>query len=236
MSDLFHDDVSDQFLLSVLLTIWQAPQHTFLILTKRPDRMEKFIKNYYRLGIQSLYSNIPLSNLWLGVTAENQEQADKRIPILLQIPAAKRFVSVEPMLSTINISKYLRYDCDCGICNFCNGGKPLDMIDWVINGGESGPGARPVHPDWMRSLRDQCKAAGTPFLFKQFGEWYPINGTGRLHGEEDKAIKPYCWISLDGETSGSGCEPDSLMVRVGKHKAGRLLDGQLWDQYPESES
>jgi protein gp37 len=132
-------------------------------------------------GIQAL------PNVWIGVTAENQEQADKRIPLLLQIPAAKRFVSVEPMLGPVDltdvpvpqavdnrgfsINALTDYDDE----HFFN---KHPKLDWVICGGESGPEARPVHPDWIRSLRDQCVRAEVPFLFKQWGEWGPLEGSG----------------------------------------------------------
>ena len=138
MGDLFHDDVPDDFIHRVFATIGQCPQHTFIILTKRPKRMKAFIEDYYAYESPT--------NVWLGVTTENQEMADRRIPILLQIPAVVRFVSVEPMLGPVDLA------------------RGCEKIDWVICGGETGPNARPMHPDWVRSLRDQCQSAGVPFF------------------------------------------------------------------------
>ena len=145
MGDLFHDDVPNDFLIRVWSVMVNNPIHTFLLLTKRPENALKF----YNLYTESWRSN----NIWIGVTAENQREADKRIPILLQIPAAIRFVSVEPMLSEIDIKPY------------------INALDWVICGGETGRKARPLHPSWVRSLRDRCYVAQVPFFFKQWGEF-----------------------------------------------------------------
>ena len=184
MGDLFHEQVPDEYIAKVWEVMNNASQHTFLVLTKRPQRMKDFLA---RLGwythdrevnpaeaVLDEGGKYTLKNVWLGVTAENQQRADERIPILLQIPAAVRFVSIEPMLGPVVI--------------------PEEWPDWVICGGETGPGARPIHPDWVRSLRDQCQAAGTPFFFKSWGEW--------------------------------------AEHKVGKKKAGRLLDGRTWDEIP----
>lgn len=107
----------------------------------------------------------PLPNVWLGVSVENQEQADKRIPLLLQTPAAIRWVSAEPLLGPVDFG----YDLHDGVIHEQGETRHIRGLDWVVAGGESGPGARPMHHDWARSLRDQCKAAGVPFLFKQWG-------------------------------------------------------------------
>jgi len=161
MGDLFHEDVPFDFIHQVfnVMADCRGIGHTFLVLTKRPKRMLRFFKSEDRLYI-------PPKNVWLGVTAENQEQADKRIPILLQIPAKVRFVSVEPMLGPIDLltDKYHWLEFD-GI---------YPGLDWVICGGESGPVARPMNPDQARELRDQCKAAGVPFFMKQIDKRTPI--------------------------------------------------------------
>jgi len=160
MGDLFHESVPFSWIEKVMSVIEECPQHTFQVLTKRPHIMAEYFN-----GLGKSFELSCLHNLWLGVTAENQEQADIRIPILLQIPAAKRFVSVEPMLGSVKIWERLPNGamlCPGPIAN----GRGLD---WVICGGESGPGARPMHPDWARGLRDQCKEAGVPFMFKQVG-------------------------------------------------------------------
>lgn len=198
MGDLFHHDVPDSFIDSVFAIMALRPDHTFLILTKRATRMKQYCtgtswqrlsKSAFDMGHEYLLGNfnvnqaleaceqifrLPLPNVWLGVTAENQEQADKRIPILLQIPAAVRFVSVEPMLGPVDL-RNLKYDGDildamAGEYLSTDGSEayvPWNKLDWVICGGESGPRARPMHPDWVRSLRDQCVGAGVPFFFKQ---------------------------------------------------------------------
>ncbi|NPV49440.1 MAG: phage Gp37/Gp68 family protein [Armatimonadetes bacterium] len=174
MSDLFHEDVPDGFIDDVMSTVSACLQHTFLLLTKRPDRMA----NYFEAWMFRKQRQIP-PNLWLGVSVENQRRADERIPILLQIPAAMRFVSCEPLLGPIDLSDWLYcYVChntgehynpvfdDVEDCPVCGGGLP--ELDWVIAGAETGPGARPCDPEWVRSLRDQCKAAGVPFFFKRW--------------------------------------------------------------------
>lgn len=153
MGDLFHESVSFMDIRKVYDVIRKCPQHTFQILTKRPERMKDFYLEYY--GFQNE------SNIWLGVTAENQELANKRIPILLQIPAKVHFVSVEPMLSAVDLSLWF-YSIFLQL-------PYNDIIDWVICGGESGSNARPINPDWVRNLRDQCQELSVPFFFKQWG-------------------------------------------------------------------
>lgn len=211
MGDLFHDDVPEDMIGQVWLYATLAPQHTYLFLTKRPERMNDIFTR-----IANTYpSQYPASNIWLGVTAENQEQADKRIPILLQTPAAIRFVSVEPMLSPVDLEEYLPiYDYRPTYEYYRMaypelGEKPILLkkgLDWVICGGETGPGARPMHLGWARNLRNQCQEAGEPFFFKQWGEWKHIN-----------------FLDDGGEK----------FERVGKKAAGRLLDGVEWSEYPE---
>jgi len=154
MGDLFHLDFSnDYFYATIFHVISKCPQHTFLFLTKRPDRMALIFKTYM---------NPVFSNLWLGVTVENQEQADKRIPILLQIPG-KHWVSVEPMLSEVNFRLHDDYD-PIGCLR-----TRSDMLNWIVSGCESGPGRRPAETDWFRSARDQCVSAGVPYFLKQRG-------------------------------------------------------------------
>lgn len=157
MGDLFHKDVQDSFINDIWETMMINDQHTYQILTKRPERMKEWIDKH-------IYDQSAFKNIWLGVSVENQEQADKRIPILLQIPAAVRFLSVEPMLERMDLSFWFSH------------GKPDEPegwgIDQVICGAESGAGARPMNPEWARDLRDQCKYAGTPIFIKQL----QING------------------------------------------------------------
>ena len=154
MGDLFHGAVDDREIERVLSVMAEAPQHTYLLLTKRADRM------------RSHAPRVPMRNVWLGVTAEDQARADERIPILLDTPAAVRFVSVEPMLEAVDMSAFL------GGPYVALPGDRVEPsrnagIDWIISGCESGPGARDCDLDWMRSLRDQCVAAGVPYFLKQ---------------------------------------------------------------------
>jgi len=153
MGDLFHDDVHTRFICEVMSVIRQTPQHTYQILTKRPERMWYFCRS----------RNIP-SNVWFGVTVCNQEEADEKIPKLLDIDrpvGGVFFVSVEPMLEKIDLSPFLP-------------GYASEWIDWVIVGGETGRNTRPMNPDWARAIRDQCRLSKTPFFFKQMSNKQPI--------------------------------------------------------------
>jgi len=177
-----------------------------------------------------------MGHVWLGVTAEDQQRAYERIPLLLRTPAAVRFVSIEPMLGPMNVRCYL-VPGECGsasgtcLDNTCR----LPALDWVILGGESGPGARPMHPDWARSVRDQCAEAGVPFLFKQWGEHLPVYCDEFGNWCCDHSCGLPKWICeypgakrLSANQSGH--------IRVGKKLAGRLLDGKLHDEYPKDQS
>ena len=163
--DLFAEGVPDEWIDKVFAVMALAAQHTFLVLTKRAARMREYCSDAQtpfrvaRAGKQwAIGSTIewPLANCWEGVSVEDQARADERIPLLRDTPAAKRFISAEPLLSGIELWGWTPH------------------LDWVIAGGESGPGARPMHPDWARSLRDQCQAAGVPFFFKQMTKKAPI--------------------------------------------------------------
>jgi protein gp37 len=232
MSDLFHEAVPDGFLDQVFGVMALADHHTFQVLTKRPERLRQYLntlgdgkapdrvtyaanKADFRQG--GLCAR-PLPNVQLGVSCEDQETADERIPLLLQTPAAVRFLSLEPLLGAIDLRR-IKTPADPNF--LCQAGRPPARIDWVIVGGESGPNARPMHPDWVRSLRDQCVAAGVPFFFKQWGEW-------RI--TEDKDLAHEVIVPVD-RTSKCGDER-RLMTRVGKKAAGAMLDGREWREYP----
>ena len=211
MGDLFHEDVKYKWIDAIWSRIAKCPQHTFMVLTKRPERMAEFVSE---IGIFN-YDVLP--NLWLGITCENQQAADKRMPIFLQIPAAVHFVSLEPLLGDIDLG----IDIGQGV-----GDLAIDKLSWCIIGGESGPGARPMHPDWARSVRDQCQSAGVPFFFKQHGEW-----TGKAGWYLQKDMASCRSIIMDRDKN------DKIgvsMGKVGKKKAGRILDGRTWDKYPDS--
>jgi protein gp37 len=190
----------------------------WLMLTKRPEEAGRAI---YAAGYTSMFEFFEHNpHVWFGVSVENQQQADKRIPLLLDIPARVRFLSMEPLLGPVRFA----------VDDFSNRGHGRGWlgasangesgVSWVIVGGESGPNARPMHPDWARSIRDHCQAAGVPFFFKQWGEWhsdYPMADV--LSGKRDGCT----WTAWDdGEQ----------MWRVGKRAAGRLLDGREWLEFP----
>ncbi len=234
MGDLFHEAVSDEFLDEVFAVMAASAHHTFMVLTKRPARMKEYILKamydencnyegwYVAIARRGIPDAAPLENACLGVSVENQKTADERIPLLFKTPAAKRFVSYEPALEPIDIESYLLPQCratreehesEHGGGEWCNETR----IDWVIMGGESGPHARPMRPNWARSMRDQCQDAGVPFFFKQWGEW--------LHSSQEKDAN----ISVDGCI----CRlwPDkSLSYRIGAkwvkyYASGATLDG-----------
>jgi protein gp37 len=205
MGDLFHEGVRDEWLLQTFQTMARAPQHTYQILTKRAVHMHEWVKRFDSLDVihpmraTCSERRWPWSNVWLGVSVENQHFADERIPWLLQTPAAVRWISAEPLLESIDIRPWLTVT------------KQRDrMLDWVVCGGESGPSARPMHVDWVRSLRFQCVGAGVPFFFKQWGEWLPPGQEG------------YC---VDNTTSSP--------IRIGKKCAGCVLDGRTWHEFPK---
>lgn len=226
MGDLFHEDVPIRWFYEVYKVMEQCKHHTFLVLTKRPQRMANVLEQFEG-------RSWPLSNVWLGVTAENQQRADERIPVLLQIPAAVRFVSVEPMLGPVDLRKWMAWD---GFRRNIPGFIPNPNyrgLNWVICGGETGPGARPMHPDWARSLRDQCQQVGVPFFFKQWGEW------SRDYIDHDKkgVVSPDGWWAKGWPFGYGSDHPDSIEVyKVGKKAAGHLLDGREWREFPKEAS
>lgn len=173
--------------------------------------------------------NWPLPNLHVGVTAEDQENADKRIPDLLAAPVGVRWISAEPLLGAID----LRRSCElASVRPVYSHGTAMLALDWVVAGGESGKKARPMHPAWARSLRDQCAAARVPFLFKQWGAWVPWDRYPS--GPPEKAKTETYWPNGEigagswGTHGGSGMH----LVRVGKKAAGRLLDGRVHTEFP----
>lgn len=215
MSDLYHDDVPDDFIADVFAHMWWAPTHTFQVLTKRHGRMralmprieENLRRREHDLALMDFTTPLtwPLPNVWLGVSVEDQKRAGLRIPALIDTPAAVRWLSCEPLLGPIDLD---RTDKDALV----DGG-----IDWVVVGGESGPGARPMHPEWARQLRDRCTASSVPFFFKQWGEW-----------------APRCTLALCGHPcscDGINASHPTELKRVGKKAAGRRLDGRTWDEY-----
>jgi protein gp37 len=206
-SDLFHPAVKDLEISAALHCAGHASRHILVVLTKRPERMARWSR---------WFGDWP-RNVWAGVTVCNQAEADEKIPLLLQVPAAVRFVSYEPALGPVD----LRYAAFNGTDSL----ESLEGLHWVIAGGESGPGARPAHPDWFRSVRDQCQAAGVPFLFKQWGEWIPSD-------QDPDYLTGQGLVSARPAGTGDPCCP-GLWRRVGKKRAGRLLDGVEHNALPE---
>jgi protein gp37 len=286
MGDLFHESTPDEWIDRVFAMMAACPQHLFILLTKRAKRMENYVAGLttvegalrfegFTAGkwdgrrhktALSYRRKIPLPNVWLGVTAENQAAADERIPHLLRTPAAVRFVSCEPMVGKIDFSTNLYRShtihlkmsiegairnrafkgfeengvpvhpkqveamlrkrladgekyfpmCDCPDFDPQTGCQPKrnPRLDWVICGGESGPGARPMNPEWARSLRDQAKSAGVPFFFKQWGDWM------------SKSTAPLEHYQLD-------CRQVVAWRNGDKKHGGDILDGHQWHEFPE---
>ncbi|MDT8419365.1 MAG: DUF5131 family protein [Desulfuromonadales bacterium] len=199
-NDLYHEDVPLDFICNAIQTMDRARRlgHVFLVLTKRSERMGNFLS--------AVGEPIP-DHVWHGVTTENQDQANERAPFLWDVPG-KTFLSIEPMLEEIDLYR--------GGFSFLHNlrspkGTKYKAIDAVLLGGESGKNARPMHPDWARSVRDQCAAAGVPFFFKQWGEWGPEEMVGRASHRFPEGVR---------------------VSRVGKKAAGRILDSRLHDDLP----
>ena len=288
-ADLFHESVPDAWIDKVFAIMAAAHWHTFQVLTKRADRMAHYLRHnagpaaerwvaaswelvktskpLARVGWSWAQDDMPwpLPNVWLGVSAEDQRRADERIPHLLATPAAVRWVSAEPLLGPLDLT---RIDVDGhGEVLPLTGWHPepgtLDSegnataghpgLDWIVAGGESGPSARPMHPDWARALRDQCAAAGVPFHFKQWGQWAPIcamseeaidhcyhpapehDPEGRRRPKVGQTVLHYDGARFDDVAAWgafqAGCGA-MMMKEIGKVKAGRLLDGREHSEFP----
>ena len=257
MSDLFHKDVPDAFIARVWDVMAQAHRHTFQVLTKRPERMAELVPQFAARHTARDGSGWPLAHVWIGTSVENQPAADERIPHLLRVPARVRFLSCEPLLGPVNVARWLccpwcgdgdraRQDLNgtwyhendgwARPCPTTSRGPAVHTIDWVIVGGESGRAARPMHPDWARSLRDQCQAAGVAYHFKQWGEYKPSPWI------PEPNAKPHFALAVEhdgshvyaqvGHIAGFRSPTEVCMERVGKHAAGRVLDGRTWDELP----
>lgn len=270
--DLFAENVPDEWIDQVFAVMALAPQHTFQVLTKRPERMRDYltraagngrqdIRNHLAWEVTSIVMNLwhpdwksegidgphrsrgiaaftawPLPNVWLGVSVEDQKRADQRIPILLETPAAIRWISAEPLLGPLEIVRHL----ELGHL-YSELGLSSPGLDWVVVGGESGHDARPMHPNWARSLRDQCAATDTPFLFKQWGNW--LGGIWEDDGDSGwfqpasaahHPRIPYRQRHRDEHWFADAKWPEGPgAIRMDKKHAGRQLDGVEHNGFPE---
>jgi protein gp37 len=256
LADWADNAVPDQWRLDLAAVIRKTKNLLWLLLTKRIGNATAMLAKMFPEGVPD--------NVWIGATICNQEEADRDIPKLLAVPAAKRFLSMEPLLGPVDLR--LKDEQPCTMCVPWNcelHGKPNDAPclrrpDWVIVGGESGPKARPMHPDWARSLRDQCLAAGVPFLFKQWGNWraaawFDGPDSDNNNNNEDDFVDldrtDHLFVANDGRTwdtmvglwdtmGGRWMYPPlplghwCLMVNEGKKAAGRSLDGREWNEVP----
>ncbi len=194
LSDLFHEDVPDEYVFQVFDMMALTPRHTFQILTKRPERMQRLLQ-----------ASEPLPNVWLGVSVEDQAAAESRIPWLLDTPAAVRFLSCEPLLGPVDL----------------NGVDRQPWVNWIIVGGESGPKARPMNPQWVQGLLDYCNDTDAPFFFKQWGEW--------RHCDEmpnDVYLENINRVPWERGDIGNG------YLKLGKKRAGRDFKRRTWDEFP----
>jgi protein gp37 len=267
MSDLFHKDIPDEYIARVFAVMALTTQHTYQVLTKRHGRMRSLLNSSdFRLACETAQAELindestpmsyyereqktsqwwsdfakPLRNVWLGVSVEDQQRADLRIPALLETPAAVRFLSCEPLLGPVDLhlpvdhSTHERDHIDgtpwpqCLDCSTQDTSVDWTVPDgpgigWVIVGGESGRNARPMSPDWARDLRDQCQTANVPFFFKQFGEYQPTDRMAIGRPQKGHAL-----VGDPIDDLGHRWE----MRRVGKKAAGRELDGRTWNQVP----
>ncbi len=254
MSDWLDDEVPIEWLADLLRLINETPNLDWLLLSKRPQNWRKRIEDVYthssrRGTVQEMaeawIAQCPLPNIWIGTTVEDQQRADERIPELLKIPAKVRFLSCEPLLGPVWLplfggtdvafpadfaewpeARRIEWFKDTARAIYIS--RCANGIHWVIAGGESGPGARPMHPLWVRGLRNQCQAASVPFLFKQWGDWLPYgecapgvddprDKEGVLHNYSFGATAPVVpWYSR----------------KIGKARAGRILDGREWNEFP----
>jgi protein gp37 len=218
LADVFDNAVPQEWRDDLWTLIAKTPHLDWLLLTKRIGNAGNMLPVPF--DFERMYPNV-----WIGATICNQEEADRDIPKLLDVPAAKRFLSIEPLLGPVDLTRLspklfaAKANALTGMWKWENGPSKTETpaLDWVIVGGESGPGARPMSPDWARALRDQCQAAGVPFMFKQWGEWVPMLGQAEGVSVRDKTTTPDGWV----------------MGLAGKKATGRMLDGRELNEVPK---
>lgn len=298
MSDVFYEKISVADIAILFAVMFLTPQHTYMILTKRPERMnevlnseeftrnvnfvvsnmkidllkQKDVKGWLETTKEILLSNellphcknicsFPFKNIWLGVSVENQATANERIPLLLSTPAHIRFLSMEPLLGEVDLTEF--YNENGYHQNFLTGQwftkcnheevfpvkygilNEQNKLDWVIVGGESGSKARPMNPRWVEKIQQDCEKANVPFFFKQWGEWIGLNNKNKYvpnlaestfyyETMEEDELAVY-EVKLNNIRRNLHMFPDDEMVlRVGKHKAGRLLNGKEFNEFPKT--
>lgn len=230
LADVFDNEVQREWRYDLLWLISNTQNLDWMLLTKRIGNAQRMLED--ECGRMGFPWPEKWPNVWIGATICNQAEADRDIPKLLTVPARVRFLSMEPLLGLVDLTQIAHphgiAPSDTFDCTAPWGTR--EQIDWVIVGGESGPNARPMHPDWARDLRDQCAAAGVPFLFKQWGEFSGASGI---------VAKQRQWVMMDeaGRTlleAGSTVNMGPIMhvARIGKKAAGRLLDGVQHDGFP----
>ena len=248
MADVFDNQPPIAWLADLLDVIRITPALDWLLLTKRPQlivrRLEEAFE-YIARGtdradlVAWLYAwlrDTAPANVWLGTTAENQEEADRRIPVLLQVPATLHFLSCEPLLGSLDLTPWMHP------LTREHDGLGASLIGWVICGGESGPSARPMSTFWARSLRDQCRFAGVPFFFKQWGEWVDHDqaGSHTWQRTRESGGKVYGRLSggpldrIEVEAMCPRFDGVPLLVKAGKERSGALLDRREWREVPHA--
>jgi protein gp37 len=249
LADVFDNAVDPTWRRDLFDVIAQTPNLDWLLLTKRIGNVMSMVSEtaQYQFDLDCLEKPRLPENVWIGATIVNQAEANRDIPKLLDVPARVRFLSMEPLLGPVDLT---RIDIDghreiyplngTRDCEDDDGNRMPDIsaLDWIIVGGESGCDARPMHPDWARDLRDQCAEAGVPFLFKQWGEWAPGENCG---GPLTRTERVADWWDGEWEFStmtrraaeGMHCDDEPVLYRCGKKVAGRLLDGRTHDGFPK---
>lgn len=244
LADIFDNQVPDQWRHDFWQLVRDTPNLDWMLLTKRPQNIKGMLPTDWKYGYP---------NVWLGLTVENQKEAERKIPVLIGVHARVKFLSIEPPLGAIDLDKQRcethnrefvgqgeegEYCTECAADGF-TGDMPCGHwlnynggITWVITGGETGSRARPSNPDWFRSIRDQCQDAGVAFFFKQFGEWAPNPNAIPT----PRNIDHIGWFTPDGfapHDVGAIYRGEVYIVRSGKNATGRLLDGRTWTEFPE---
>ena len=237
LADVFDNQVPTEWRDDLWGLIQATPDLDWLLLTKRIGNADKMLAAMFPEGIPD--------NVWAGATITSQEEADRDIPKLLALPVAVRFLSMEPLLGRVDLRFHI-FSEPTGNFRTHAGKRQMELrkpadggLHWVIVGGESGPGARPMHPDWARSLRDQCASAGVPFLFKQWGEWRPHAEDEEYDTTMGRAQRVPSFIVAPAGTvhcfeNGEWTRGGKAMLRVGKKSAGRLLDGIEHNGFPQA--